>query len=142
MESYASQQDIVDRYGEDILSVAADRDGDGQPDNAVVTQALEDASHEIDSYVGARYDLPLPSKPALLQRICIDIALYRMSSEADVATEERRTRYQDAVKLLRGIAKGEMTLGLPNPEPPTVHAVRTQGTQRLFNRDTMRGLRI
>ena len=139
---YATEQDCIDRYSEDLLLVVADRDGDGMIETAVLDRALADATSEIDAYLGARYELPLASHPEVLKRLAVDMAIYRLCSEADHLTDERRTRYEDALRLLRGIAKGELTLGLPDPEPTTVHAVRTRGPERRFTRDSMRGLRI
>ena len=111
--SYASQQDLIDRVGEDELLVAADRDRDGVIYAAVVDGALEDATAEIDSYLAQVYALPLPSVPRLLNRLACDIAFHRLSPEADTATEYRRSRYDEAVSLLKKLAKREITLGMP-----------------------------
>jgi len=118
---YASQQDLINRVGEDELLVAADRDRDGVIDSAVVEGALEDASAEIDSYLAQVYALPLPSVPRLINRLACDIAFHRLSPEADTATEYRRSRYDEAVSLLKKLAKREITLGMP--QAPTA---RTQ----------------
>lgn len=112
---YATRDNMVERWGMDALLVVADRDLDGVLDDAVVDQALVDASAEIDTYVGAKNRLPLPSVPEVLVRLCSDIAFYRLSSDGTSATEEKRKRYEDAVALLRRIASGEVSLGLPTP---------------------------
>lgn len=135
---YATQDDIVDRYGEDELLTVADRDGDDTVDAAVVSQALQDATDEIDTYVGSRYSLPLPTQPTALKRICVDIALYRLSTESGL-TEEKRKRYEDAVKFLLGIAKGDIKLGLPEPNGGPV-TVEISGPDRRFNRRNMNRL--
>lgn len=114
---YASLADLIERFGSDDVIVAADRDRDGEPDAEVVDAALEDASAEIDSYLAQVYRLPLPSVPRLVRRLACDIAFHRLSPEADTATEYRRTRYDEAVSLLKKIAKREVSLGLP--EAPT-----------------------
>ncbi len=106
---YASQQDMIDRYGPDALLAATDLDGVVAADR--VANAIADASDEIDSYVGKRYSLPLVSVPRVLSRLTVDIAVYRMADEAS-QTEEKRKRYEDAVKLLDSIAKGKVSLGL------------------------------
>lgn len=111
---YATKQDIIDRYGEAALIVAADHDGDGEADPAVVTQGLNDASEEIDAYVGGRCILPLNPVPPVLVRLCVDIALYRMSMPPAI-TDELRRRYEDAIKLLKLIADGTVTLGEKDP---------------------------
>ncbi|OQR35911.1 hypothetical protein BWR15_06175 [Pseudomonas sp. T] len=112
---YATRTNMVERWGMDALLVVADRDQDGVLDDDVVDQALLDASAEIDTYVGAKNRLPLPSVPEVLVRLCSDIALYRLSADGNSSTEEKRKRYEDAVSLLRRIASGEVSLGLPTP---------------------------
>lgn len=113
--AYATGEMLVERYGMDAVRIAADRDGDGTPEAAVIEQALADASAEIDTYVGVLNRLPLAGVPEVLSRLCCDIALYRLSADAGQYTEEKRKRYEDAVALLRRIASGEVTLGLPTP---------------------------
>lgn len=112
--AYAVEQDIIDRYGTDELIVAADHDGDGIADAAIITQGLTDASAEIDVYVGRRYTLPLAVGIATLKKPCVDMALYHMSLPPAV-TEEKRKRYEDAIKFLKLIADGTVTLGAESP---------------------------
>ncbi|MNO01371.1 hypothetical protein D3C81_2214940 [compost metagenome] len=38
-----------------------------------------------------------------------------MSADSGSGTEEKRKRYEDAVALLRRIASGEVSLGMPTP---------------------------
>jgi phage gp36-like protein len=132
---YATQQDMIDRYGDDDLIIAADHDGDGVADAAVVTQGLSDATDLINSYVGKRETLPLATVPAVLKRLCVDIALYLMSKPPAI-TEEKRKRYDDAVKLLQAISDGKVSLGISASGEP---AVTTGGASftakdRLFKR--------
>lgn len=111
---YATRQDIIDRYGDDELIVSADHDGDGTADRAVVEQGLQDASDAIDVHIGERYPLPLKSVPPVLIRLCVDMALYLMSKPPAI-TDEKRRRYEDAVKLLTKISEGKGTLGEHDP---------------------------
>jgi len=110
---YATAQDMSDRYGEDTVLRLSDRNGDDQADEHVLTQALNDATAEIDTYLAMRYSTPMTPVPSVLTRLCIDIAVYRLASSADMATEEQRTRYEDALTLLDKIAKGQVLLGAP-----------------------------
>jgi phage gp36-like protein len=131
---YATQQDIIDRYGEDELIVAADHDGDGTADTAVVEQGLQDASEEIDVYIGERYPLPLAVVPPVLKRVCVDMALYHMSAPPAI-TEEKRKRFEDAVKLLTLISTGKVSLGASDPEGSgNAGGSFFQANRRLFNR--------
>ncbi|MEN6375330.1 MAG: DUF1320 domain-containing protein [Smithella sp.] len=112
---YATQQDIINRYGSNELIVAADHDEDGVADADVVEQGLKDSSDEIDVYIGGRYTLPLDTVPQVLMRLCVDMALYHMSKPPAV-TDEKRRRYEDAVRLLAKISEGKVTLGSNDPQ--------------------------
>lgn len=139
---YAVAQDIVDRLpnGQEGLVLLADRDGDGVADEAVVAGALKDAGDEIDTYVGAVYALPLPSAPAVLTRLCVDIAIYRMGRDAARGTEEDRKRYEDAIDLLKRIADKKASLGpvAPGEAPPAPTSVASFTAEpRQFRRGRM-----
>lgn len=113
--AYATREAFINQHGLDGVLVVADRDQDGQPDDLVIDQHLADASAEIDSYVGQRHRLPLPQVPAVLVRVCGDVAMYLLSREGTSLTEDKRKRYEDAVAYLRRVAAGEISLGLPTP---------------------------
>ena len=133
--SYATQQDIIDRYGEDDLIVAADHDQDGEADANVVAQGLEDATDLINTYVGKKETLPLSPVPAVLKRLCVDIALYLMSQPPAI-TDEKRKRFEDAVKLLTAISEGKVSLGISKADMTSSNAggASFQSDKRLFKR--------
>lgn len=148
--AYATATDITDLYGPDAL-VVADRDGDGVADMAAVDRAIASASAEIDAYIATRYALPLPSIPAHLVTICIDIAVYRLALSADVLTDEHRRRYDDARAFLKMVSAGSATLQIiaaPDPDggeadPAAVSGQRpivAGGPERLFTRETLRDI--
>lgn len=147
--TYATPQDLVDRYGEEELAIAADYDGDDAFDTAAVERAIGDASAEIDTYLGALYELPFGEPPAILMRLCTDIAIYRLASNTAHASEERRQRYEDAIALLRRIAKGEVKLGVHSSTAETGGGEGTSaaaegadfnGPDRLFTRHKLGGV--
>ncbi len=113
--TYATQADLETRFGADEVLQLVDRDGDGEADEGVVAGALAEAAAEIDAYLAGRYPLPLATTPGVLARLACDIARYRLY--IDVAPEEVRKRYEDARRLLEGIAAGRVSLGLPAPAP-------------------------
>lgn len=142
MAAYATQQDLEDRYGSAEVLLVSDRDGDGSIDAGVVSEALQDATDEIDSYLSARYDLPLATTPGILTRRCGDIAMYLMADTADSLTEERTNRYKAAISWLKDLVKGNASLGL-DQEPattPQAVAVASINSDRVFTRSSMRGL--
>lgn len=111
MATYATSQDVIDRYGSDALLLLADRDNDGLVESTVVDTALADASAEMDAYLAVRYTLPFATPPALLVHLCVDIAIYRLSAESGVATDERRRRFDDVLLLLARLSTGEASFG-------------------------------
>lgn len=138
--AYATQQDIVDRIGEPDLLVIADRNADSVVDVDVVARALEDAAAEIDTYVSAKYTLPLPTIPQVLVRLCVDIAVYHLSSDALKSTDERRKHYEDAISLLNKISKGVVSLGLADVPESSNGSVFVSSPPRRFTRDGVRRL--
>ncbi len=138
---YAVEQDIIDRYGETFHILSFDKDADEAADEDVVTNAIADATAEIDSYVGSRYSLPLDETPDILKRLCVDIAVYRGSAEAGTVTDEKRRRYDDALAWLKDLAKGVASLGsVEEPASITGSAELVAPNTRIFTRTTMRGL--
>lgn len=136
--AYAIIQDLIDRHGEDTVLVVSDRDGDGVVDTTAVSDALDDASDEIDTYLAKRHSLPLATTPGVLTRMCGDIAIYRLADTADVLTDERRTRFEDALVWLKMAAKGTVSLGLED-EPASVSShVEMSSKDRVFTRTSMR----
>lgn len=140
--AYATHKNLEDRYGTEEVLLVSDRDGDGASDVDVVVEAIADADDLIDSYLSQRYDLPLSTVPGILTRVSGDIAMYMMASTADALTEERRTRYEDAIKWLKDVVAGKASLGLAD-EPATTPlnvAVSSSNPVRIFTRATMWGV--
>lgn len=108
--TYATQQDLIDRFGNTEIAQLTDRDGDGAIDTVVVDQALLDADQVIDGYLQSRHALPLPNVPQVLVTYACDIARYRLYDER--ATEQVRRRYEDALKFLQMVGQGKVSLGL------------------------------
>ena len=142
--SYATVLDMINRYPSRDLVQLTNEDPTATTINATpITQALADASAEIDGYIEGRFTLPLADPPAVLNRLTTDIAMYRMQSLRPLHDlEDARKRYEDAVATLIKVADGELTLGLSadGQEPPTAEsAENVQGPDRVFNRKKLRG---
>ncbi|HBD18677.1 MAG TPA: DUF1320 domain-containing protein [Arenimonas sp.] len=134
--AYATAQELSDRVGSDALAAVSDRDGDAVIEDEAVTHALDDASADIDSYLAARYTLPLAAAPAAVKRVCIDIAMYHLSGNR--TTEEVEKRYKNAIAWLRDIAKGVATLG-DSPAAPSGGGASFAGGERLMTRTDLKG---
>jgi phage gp36-like protein len=136
---YATIQDMIDRYSQDEITLAFDTDQGGTLDETTANKALEDATAEIDGYLVGRYDTPLSSPPAVLVRLAVDIALYR-GSILGAQTEEKRTRYEDAVRFLTKVAQGDISLGLEKPSQGGSGGASFVASPRLMGRGRMDGL--
>lgn len=106
--TYATQADLVDRFGEQELQQLTDRTNGAVIDTVVLGRALADADAEIDSYLATRYTLPLASTPVVLTRLACDMTRYRLYDDA--VSETVRVRYQDAVSLLKRMSSGDVLL--------------------------------
>lgn len=143
--SYATAQDVINRYpNRDLVQLTNEDPTATTVNDAPITQALADASAEIDGYIEGRFTLPLADPPAVLNRLTTDIAMYRLQSLRPLHDlEDARKRYEDAVAMLTKVAAGELTLGLSaDNQEPTVAAgaVETvQAPDRVFNRGNLKG---
>lgn len=108
--SYATQQDLVDRFGTQELAQLTDPAAGTTIDATTVARALADADAEIDTRLAVRYTLPLASVPTVLVRVAADLARYFLWDAR--ATDQVRNRYKDAIALLDKIASG--AVALPN----------------------------
>lgn len=76
--------------------------------------ALQDATEEINGYIGGRYSLPLPNVPSNLNRIACDIARYRLYFEQP--TEHVTKLYDDAIAFLKRVQDKKADLQIIDQE--------------------------
>jgi len=107
---YCTQQDLIDRFGNDELIEISDHENTGSINVVVVQNAITDAGSEIDGYLAGRYSLPLTDAPPVLNKICCDMARYNLYDEG--ATEAIEKRYDNAVEFLKMAAAGKVSLGV------------------------------
>lgn len=127
---YCTKDDLLTKIPEDYLTDLADDDGDGIIEDSVVNEAIEQASAEIDAYVGSRYPTPLSSVPKIIKKLCIDIAIYNLHLRSDKVTDAWKDVYKNAVELLKAISKGDITLGVKVKSEST--GFKVSARERLF----------
>ena len=138
--AYATVADMIARFGELEVLQLTDRNQEGVIDKAVAKTALDDATAEIDAYLG-RFKRPFGKIPPLLVRLCCDIARYRLTAAQGVLiTEEIRNRYKiDVLDLLRAMAKGGVQLGVDDSGEEVAAGadgiVFVNGRNKVFGRD-------
>lgn len=137
--SYAVKQDLIDRFhAGELIQITNPEDPTAVAINDVVLDgALADAAAEIDGFLMGRYTLPLVTVPTALRRIACDIARYHLYD--DRATEQVQKRYDDAVRFLRDVSKGDINLSLSDAAQPTdeTGGAAAQGNDRVFSSDTL-----
>jgi len=139
MTAYATQQDLVDRFGNAEMLAIGDRDQDQVIDVTVVTGALDDASALIDTYLGKRYDLPLAATPPAL--VPIAAALARHALYAANPPEDVRAAHDDALRFLRDLAAGKAVLDIAGSEPASaVGKALTSAPDRVFTSESLNDL--
>lgn len=130
---YASQQDLVDRFGSDEILQLTDRSNLGSIDTTVVARALADADAQINGYLAARYTLPLAETPPMLTRLACDIARYQLYDNH--LTEAVSQRYKDAVRVLVALSNGSVNLGAGSGQAPAAScgSVAITAADRVFS---------
>ncbi|NCM96148.1 MAG: DUF1320 domain-containing protein [Rhodobacterales bacterium] len=115
--TYATLQQLTDRYGERMLIGLTDRveEPTGAVVTAVIDRALADTDALIDGYLQARYILPMVATPPLLADLAQAIAIYKLHTFAPDPKIE--TDYKDALRSLQQIANGMIRLPVAGVEP-------------------------
>lgn len=137
--TYATQQDMVNRFGDREVIALTDRDNSGIIDAPVLQSALESADDEINTYLAGNYALPLSSALPIVRDFACDIARYRLCSGEVIETEEVRNRYKDAIKFFEKVARGLVSLGVNALNQPTamIGSVKSTTPSRVFNTSTL-----
>jgi len=131
--TYATQQNMIDRFGQQELIELTDRANLGVIDATVLANALDDADAEINAYLTGRYALPLASVPPVLVKFAADIARYQLYDAR--ASEQVKARYDDAIKFFKALANGTVSLGLDGLDVPVADTggVQVKASDRVFN---------
>ncbi|MDF2232176.1 DUF1320 domain-containing protein [Albimonas sp. CAU 1670] len=139
--SYATLQQLTDRYGERMLVMLTDRGETAtrQIDGDTVDRALADADALIDGYLAGRYALPLAETPPLIVDLAQRIAIWNLHTSA--ADEKIEADYKDARATLKDIASGAARLPVAGVEPPSSGAsgVRITDRERPMTEANMKG---
>lgn len=135
--SYITKAQLIARFGRDELTQLTDRDRSGIIDDVALDAAIADAGGLIDSYIGARYALPISQPVPILTRYAGDLVRYFLFD--DRATDEVIRRYDDVVAYLSKVSKGTVQLGINaaggKPATHSNHAQMTSGG-RIFGRES------
>ena len=110
MTLYCTEAELISAYTELEIAQLTDNHNVGAVDSAKVSAAIVSASALIDSFVSAKYTLPLSEVPNVLRDICLTVTRYKLHVE--MATEQVIRDYEDAIKWLMAVRDGKNSLGL------------------------------
>lgn len=135
--TYATQQNMIDRFGQQELIELTDHTNIGVINTLVLASALADADAEINAYIGSRYTLPLANVPPILVKFAADVARYQLYDTR--ASEQVKQRYDDAIKFFKALAIGTVSLGLNSLNAPVVDmgGVAYKAATPVFNSATL-----
>lgn len=109
--AYATATDMEARFPtNELIELTNQNDPSVETINAAsMSVALDDASAIIDTNLASRMSTPVSPAPSVLVSVCCDLARYRLY--AGCSTEEVEKRYDNAIKLLKRIAAGDIDIG-------------------------------
>jgi phage gp36-like protein len=137
---YSTLDDINGQISEEDLIHLTDDAGVDAVDNAVIARAISDADAEIDSYCANRYSTPFSTVPDMIRKISVDMAIYHLFSRRALAVPDvRQKRYDNAVRFMRDVSNGRISLGTDALSPTnTDNSVGMNSNTRVFTRSKLR----
>lgn len=132
--AYCTQSDLLEQISSDELIQLTDDADAGAIDTDVIDRAIADADAEINSYCGTKYDVPFTTVPVMVRKLSVDITVYNLYARRRGAPEDRKDRYDDAIRFLKDIARGIGTLGVdtPSADDDAGPAASTVKSDRIF----------
>ena len=125
---YVQYKDLQTQFGEaEMLALCGDEDGN--IDMPRLTEVINQASSEADSYLGKRYIVPVEPVPPVLRFIVGDMVRYRLTSAEALETSLIVQRYQQAIAWLIKVSQGEIVLPLPTVNSEEQMVVIDAGTR-------------
>jgi phage gp36-like protein len=139
--AYCTQTDIAPKnLTETQLIQLTDDDNTGSVDSTKVTEAIEKADAVIDGYCAQRYTVPFTDVPPIIEAISVDIAIYNLySRRVGTMPDIRKNKYENAIKMLKDIEAGRISLGVPAPSENPSRKGSFQKNDRIFMREDMEG---
>jgi phage gp36-like protein len=118
---YCDKGDLVARFGEEELRQLTDEASGAAISDADVSAACDEASSQIDLYLGRRYAVPLTTIPSIVKQWAC--ALARLTLWGNRAGEGTTVRVNadDAMAVIRDVATGKASL--PGQSATTTAAV-------------------
>ena len=134
--TYATESDMISRFGQDEIQQLTDRNNAGMIDVTVLGMALADADATINGYLAGRYILPLTVVPAALVKRAADLARYYLFGIQ--APDLVKSNHDDALTWLKQVNTGIVELGI---DQATISAetsgISVKTNTRIFSASTL-----
>jgi len=141
MGAYVTKAALIELYGETDLVRLTDR-ANSPPttiDDDVLDRAIADAESFADTYLRARYTLPLAEVPAVLTRQVGAVTWWHLKGP-NRAGEDDRQAYEDAMRWLEKVADGKAVLVESDGDQIAGKAdVQIVGPDRIMTVTTLQG---
>ncbi|MDP2153808.1 MAG: DUF1320 family protein [Methylotenera sp.] len=120
--------------GEDLSGYTVDEQAAVAAALSLINSKLLDAESTVNGFLSGRYSVPLVTVPRLVMTITCDLTRYALYD--DMATEAISNRNADALKLLKSISKGEISLGIDSDgnKPKANDGAQLVSNGRVFSR--------
>lgn len=129
---YCAKDDLVERFGEKELAQLTDEATAAVISDVEVAAACNEASSQIDMYVGRRYPVPLASPDAVVKKWAVALARLALWGERAGPDSSVRADADAVLKVLKDIAKGDAILpgaAAASPAATATAAAMTERTQ-------------
>lgn len=134
--AWLTRLELEARFGTETIS-------DLETGGAVALDAIADAEAEAASYLAQVATLPLAVVPDTLKRIVAIIARYNLWRRETGEDHPAYIAYKDALRELRGIADGSISLPLGGGTGEAVTAALTLlASERIYTDAAMEGMAI
>jgi len=136
---YCMLADLEKRLDPQWLRALSDDDGDGVADEGVIAAVIADADALIDTFLRARFTVPLESVPDIVRTISAAIALYLLlTRRQEIVPPEHLKRYEAALRLLDELARGLLALGAGQASTsPSLPQSSREDEERTFGAESL-----
>lgn len=146
--SYVTNAEIESFLGTQAYIQLTDDTGTGSADSAKVDQARLGAEAEVNSYLAARYAVPVtltgePEAQAMLRSVVLDLVAYRLHGRRPPIPPDIVRRRQEAATWLARVAVGQAHLPAalaPRENPALGLGGKSDKSERMMTRETLADL--
>lgn len=112
---YTTYQECEDYLPDRLLgALTDDSTGSYNPIESIITDAIESAEDEVNSYLAKRYTIPVKASngniPSRIKTLVFTVTKYLLYTRAGLLTPEIDSEYNNAISYLSRIARGDITM--------------------------------